>query len=360
MKSASPDLEAEIRTSLRRTAGQAPPADDLLGRVRAAASEGGEPERTRRGAWSVGLAAASVAAVMVASVAVLELRDVGPGGLAEHPVVVPANPSIRPDFALCDSLADKVGGDDGGDLVRAVTVTTSRLERSLTGPLSTYEHLDASAATTTVCVFETAPQPVPGPPRPDSDGVQVLAQSADRWDVRSIGPVQSVFADLDPLQREIREEFDNRPTDGVGRPKEPGEPCHGAEPATLPRSDTDRAHVLVPHTTVANQDNLVSVWTCGFDIPALHYPGVDIYFEDGYSVPPDEWKRAVDEWGDSYVVSVGDVPTLVSHPVDGTLGEVMYIRDGHLMRVLGDGSVPADQLLEVVTSSEPLGDQTLP
>lgn len=359
MKPAPHDLEAEITTSLHRTAHQAPPADELLGRVRHEFDEPANPRSRWGGTAAVGLAAAAVAGVMVVSVTLLDGAS-GPGPSLD-PVVVPVNPSTRPDFALCDSLADKVGGDDGGDLVRAVTVTTSRLESWLPGPLSTYEHLDASAPTTTICVYRTAPQPVPGPPRADSDGIQVLAQSADRWDVRSIGPVETEFADLDPLQQEIREEF-FRSLGGVlprGAVK-PGEPCANAKPLTLPRTEADTVDIRIPDTTVANVDNLVGVFSCGSGLPALHYPGVDVYFEDGYDVPTNEWKRFVDEWGDSYVVSVGDVSTLVSHPVDGTLGEVMYIRDGQLMRVLGDGSVPADQLLEVVTSSQPLGDRTLP
>jgi hypothetical protein len=365
MSPAPHDLEDRIRTSLHRTAGQAPPADDLLGRARREIDDP-QPRTARwRGTVIAGLAAAAVAGVMVASVTLFDGSS-GPGP-SEDPVVVPVNPSTKPDFALCDSLADKVGGDDGGDLVRAVTVKTSRLESWLPGPLSTYEHLDASAPTTTICVYRTAPQPVPGPPRADSDGIQVLAQSAERWDVRSIGPVDSVFADLDPLQREIREEFDNQPIDGITPPKKPGEPCIYARPVTLPRMAADRAEIRVPDTTVANPDSLVSVWDCS-GTPALHYPGVDVYFEDGYPVRSrDEVEQDVAdsmrqfEGSSAYVATAFGVPVEVYQPVDGTLGEVLYVVEGgHLMRVLGDGSIPADQLLEVVTSSEPLGDRTLP
>jgi len=285
-------------------------------------------------------------------------------------VVTPVNPSIKPDFALCGTLADDVGDPEGGTLVRAVTVTTARLERWLPVAVSTFEHIDPAAPTTTICVFETARQPAAGPPRADtedSDGVQVLAQSPEAWDVWSIGPVHSLFADLDPLQREIRMRLDDEQPRGALMPRSPGEPCRHGERATLPRSLADEDRVRVPNTTVANPDNLVSVWTCG-NVPAIHYPGVDVYFDSGYPVRTQaEVERDVAagmkqfDGSSAYVATAFFRPVEVHQPVDGTLGEVLYVDEaGRLMRVLGDGSVPSDQLLEVVTSSTSLGDRELP
>jgi hypothetical protein len=359
------DLDERIRLSLTRAAEQAPKGVLSLDRLDEPSPMTGAVRRRR---WPVLLSAACVVLVIATAFAVVgsHLRRTSPR-FTNPTFAIPPNPSAHPDFALCDAVSSTAGRD--GVLLRAVTVSAARTADWLGTSFSTYPRLDPTAETT-ICVFWTKPQPVPGPAT-SADGVRVLAQSTSQWAVEAMGPVASLFAELDPLAAEQQERLNNRNVDGIFPVIPPGEPCLNARRASLPMRGTQRDTVRVPNTVLANPGT-VTGWSCG-DLPAITAPGIRITFESGYptrsraqlerAARVTDRQQAEGGWpsrSSTFVATALGSPVLVYQPTQRTLGEVMYVNDGRLMRVLGDGTVPTAQLLAVVETSTPLGDRTVP
>jgi hypothetical protein len=363
------DPEERIRLSLARTAERAPKGELDLDRLDLRESSGPGTHRRR---LPVLLSAACVVVVIAVAFAVLgsHLHETSaPAPYAADPTsAIPPNPSTHPDFALCDALSTTAGRD--GVLLRAVTVSAARTADWLETSFSTYPGLDPTAETT-ICVFETDPQPVPGPAT-DADGVRVLAQSTSRWAVEGMGPVDSLFAGLDVLAAEQQARLNSRPMDGFFPGTPPGKPCLGAQRASLTTSAHHGTPMRLPDSVLAHAGNLEG-WMCD-DIPVITAPGIKITFESGYKTrsraqlekdayDSDHPSPSESRWpsrSSTFVATTLGSPVLVSQPTQRTLGEVMYVHDGTLMRVLGDGTVPTAQLLAVVQTSTPLGDRTVP
>ncbi len=143
----------------------------------------------------------------------------------------------------------------------------------------------------------------------------------------------------------------------------PGEPC----PAAREHSLTDlasfaEAPMWMPDAPIASRERLTGAWTCaGGNTPVLTFGPVKVSFESGWANPNPRpyYEKLIETFGAGQIDQALGLPALVIPPSsEGTLGGVMVIVGDTLIRVVGDGTVPADQLLSIVQSidlSRPLG-----
>ena len=150
----------------------------------------------------------------------------------------------------------------------------------------------------------------------------------------------------------------------------PGEPCLDAKRQPLQEvAAASKVPIWLPDSQYASRATLTGAWTCGSpDHPALTYGPIGVFFESGWDNVDPETK-----WPDHVEASGGWVETILGRPAavepvtndefDGqrTTGQVMVIvDDGILIRVLGDGTVPVEQLVDVAKSinlRKPVGGQ---
>jgi hypothetical protein len=65
----------------------------------------------------------------------------------------------------------------------------------------------------------------------------------------------------------------------------------------------------------------------------------------------EKWGELVDELGEGYVQTIQGQHALVQPDTKASpRGQVLLVVDGVLIRVLGDGSLPVDQLVDVAQS----------
>lgn len=145
--------------------------------------------------------------------------------------------------------------------------------------------------------------------------------------------------------------------DSITFPVKPGEPCYQAHKRSLTEvvGESD-VPVWMPHASVASVQNFTGAWTClGGNTPFLTFGAVTVSYESGWERVDVEakWHQTVREEGGGRVLTILGRPGLVLPAPDASpKGMVLVVVDGVLIRVLGDGSVPAEQLVEVADSIE--------
>jgi hypothetical protein len=138
-------------------------------------------------------------------------------------------------------------------------------------------------------------------------------------------------------------------------PTKRGEPCPDARRYSLEdlaaRAD---APIWLPDTQVASRATLTGAWTCaGGDTPILSFGQLIVSYEPGWSdVDVEEkWTELVKELGEGSVQTIQSRPALVQPVTQASpRGQVLLVVDGVLIRVLGDGSLPVEQLVDVARS----------
>jgi hypothetical protein len=143
--------------------------------------------------------------------------------------------------------------------------------------------------------------------------------------------------------------------DSLLLPTKPGEPCPDAHKFSLgdlaARAD---APIWLPHSDLASPATLTGAWTCaGGDTPVLTFGKLVVTYEPGWTGVDvnEKWGELVDELGEGYVQTIQGQHALVQPVTKASpRGQVLLVVDGVLIRVLGDGSLPVDQLVDVAQS----------
>ncbi len=110
-----------------------------------------------------------------------------------------------------------------------------------------------------------------------------------------------------------------------------------------------------PHTDVASRALLEAAWSCAADVVVLEFrSGVDVYLEPGWGTVPnpgEKWTDMAAEPDGGDVLEVRGAPALVTEPgASHPRGGVLVIDGGTLVRVLGNGNIPAAGLVRVANS----------
>jgi hypothetical protein len=141
---------------------------------------------------------------------------------------------------------------------------------------------------------------------------------------------------------------------------EPGEPCPDATRLGAP-TDLVRAGagpIWMPSHALASSETLTGSWTCG-DTPALVFEaGVTMEFDDGWDIadPLKRWAEMAQQWGRGHVEEVLGRPAFVQpagekDPFGGVYrGEVLVIVGTTLIRVHGNGEIPAERLADIINT----------
>lgn len=138
-------------------------------------------------------------------------------------------------------------------------------------------------------------------------------------------------------------------------PQEPGEPCLFARRSTLAElAVAAEAPVWLPAVSKSapSQNELTGAWLCGPDAPLLTFGDMQVNYEPGWSdVDVDEkWSDLIRDYG-GYVETVQGHPALVQPLTkESTRPQVMMIHEGVLIRILGDATVPVEDLVELARS----------
>jgi hypothetical protein len=114
--------------------------------------------------------------------------------------------------------------------------------------------------------------------------------------------------------------------------------------------------VGVPSSPLASQQNLESVWVCGGASTVLTYPRLTVTFEPGWSRTDQSpnWQALVNDWGTGSVETVDGAPAFVADVSIATpRGELLFVVDGTLVRIIGDGDLTAADLTVVGNSLQP-------
>lgn len=111
--------------------------------------------------------------------------------------------------------------------------------------------------------------------------------------------------------------------------------------------------VGVPNSSLASPDNLQSVWLCGDSDTVLVYPKLTVTFETGWSKADEtsKWQAMVKDWGTGSEETVNGYPAYVAGVSPTTpRGELLYVVNGTLVRIIGDGSLSGEDLVLVGNS----------
>lgn len=114
--------------------------------------------------------------------------------------------------------------------------------------------------------------------------------------------------------------------------------------------------VGVPSSDLASNQNLVSVWVCGGSDTVLTYPRLTVTFETNWSKDDQTstWHALVKAWGTGSVQTVDGYPAYVAGPSTATpRGELLFVVDGTLVRIIGNGELGASDLTTVGNSLRP-------
>jgi hypothetical protein len=135
-------------------------------------------------------------------------------------------------------------------------------------------------------------------------------------------------------------------------------PCRvgGQRLGTAVWAEEAPAVVGVPSTALASQQNLESVWVCGGSNTVLTYPHLTVTFEPGWSQQDQtsNWQAMVRDWGVGTVETVDGYPAYVAGASKITpRGELLFVVDGTLVRIIGNGELTADDLMTVGNSLRP-------
>ena len=139
--------------------------------------------------------------------------------------------------------------------------------------------------------------------------------------------------------------------DSVALPVRPGEPCYGAEPHSLHNlAAIADVPVWLPDAAAASEASFTGAWTCGGGIPLLTFGPVTVSYESGYGTPLD-WERKARDSGGEVRTILGETGLVERATGAHIKGQVMVVINGNvLVRVLGEPSVPSEDLVAVADS----------
>jgi hypothetical protein len=117
--------------------------------------------------------------------------------------------------------------------------------------------------------------------------------------------------------------------------------------------DESPSPVGTPSSELASSGNIESVWVCAGTDTVLVYPHLTVTFEPGWSKDDQtaNWTAMVEDWGTGSVKTVDGYPAYVAGPSEMTpKGELLFAVDGNLVRIIGDGTLSAEDLTTVGNS----------
>lgn len=138
--------------------------------------------------------------------------------------------------------------------------------------------------------------------------------------------------------------------DFVAAQTEDGEPCPGAVKTTEDDIAREGREFWLPSSDSLGP--LQSAWMCS-GTPTFDYSGITFAYEPGWKVDDAQgrWEAMAKQWGRGTVGTVLDRPAFIL-PVSelDPRGEVLVLIDGTLIRVLGNGKAPIEDLISAVNS----------
>ena len=140
--------------------------------------------------------------------------------------------------------------------------------------------------------------------------------------------------------------------DSIVLPAEPGEPCWSAKRHSIEElAALADVPVWLPESEPASKATLTGAWTCGGgDTPVLTFGPITVSYESGYGTPLD-WERKANDSGGEVRTILGEPGLLMPSTGPNIKGEVMVVVNGDiLVRVLGEPSVPSDDLVAIADS----------
>lgn len=148
----------------------------------------------------------------------------------------------------------------------------------------------------------------------------------------------------------------NPQSPGITLPVKSGEPCF--EAVKYPVQEVARlapTPIWMPNSEEASEKNLIGAWICAKAGPAtLTFAShAEINFEPGWQGvdPEKKWSSFIDSWGTGQIQTISGIASLVDPPSEeAPRGEVAVISGDTLIRILGDGSLSADQLVDIARS----------
>ena len=118
-------------------------------------------------------------------------------------------------------------------------------------------------------------------------------------------------------------------------------------------ADQAPAVVGVPSSDLASNGSVKSAWVCGGADTVLTYPHLTVTFEPGWSNDDQtsNWIALVKAWRTGSVETVHGYPAYVAG-VSGVTprGELLFVVDGTLVRIIGNGKLSAADLVTVGNS----------
>jgi len=136
----------------------------------------------------------------------------------------------------------------------------------------------------------------------------------------------------------------------------PGEPCAGARRLAVDKLlNLSKTPVWMPNTSLANQGTLTGTWMCSGVV--LTFGGISVGFEPAGNIgdPEKLWTDLTQGGAGGRVETVLGRPAFVQPPLMDKLGnkgrgEVLVDVDGTLVRVMGDGNTPVDEMVSIANS----------
>ena len=131
---------------------------------------------------------------------------------------------------------------------------------------------------------------------------------------------------------------------------ENGEPCPAAVKTTETEIAREQLHFWLPNSAPIGP--LQGVWMCS-GTPTFDYGGITFAYEPGWKVSDarERWEAMAKQWGRGTVGTVLDRPAFILPASElDSRGEVLVLVDDTLIRVLGDGKTPIEDLISAVNS----------
>ena len=111
--------------------------------------------------------------------------------------------------------------------------------------------------------------------------------------------------------------------------------------------------VGTPSSELASPANLESATLCGHSDTVLTYPHLTVTYEIGWSKDDQtaKWQAMVKDWGTGVEETVDGYPAYVAGVTEAApRGELLFVVNGTLVRIIGDGTLSGDDLASVGNS----------